>query len=155
MVTHRGKLELTRDWRMRITAQDSIKSIPASLSAMTLPIALEDDHSHHHDILDIDGRPAKRVRFDSDSLLTKDVGTKDGASLVRKHPLRVRPSGNALTSPVNLKSACGLFASVPDELLVQLLETLDARDLLRFGASCRALYAFTRNEELWRALFVE
>ncbi|KAK1084532.1 hypothetical protein LTR48_005366 [Friedmanniomyces endolithicus] len=122
---------------------------------MTLPIALEDDHRHHHDILDVADRPAKRVRFDSDSLLTKDVGTKDGASLVRKHPLRVRPSGNALTSPVNLKSACGLFASVPDELLVLLLEALGARDLLRFGASCRALHAFARNEELWRALFIE
>ncbi len=154
-MTHRGELEHRHQWRLRILVLDLGDCTPASLSAMTLPIALEDDHRHHHDILDVDDRPAKRVRFDSDSLLTKDVGTKDGASLVRKHPLRVRPSGNALTSPVNLKSACGLFASVPDELLVLLLEALGARDLLRFGASCRALHAFTRNEELWRALFIE
>ncbi|RMX93937.1 hypothetical protein D0867_04087 [Hortaea werneckii] len=36
-----------------------------------------------------------------------------------------------------------------------LLETFEAPDLLRLGGTCRALYAFTRSEELWRALFVE
>ncbi|KAK4954566.1 hypothetical protein LTR10_007999 [Elasticomyces elasticus] len=121
---------------------------------MTLPIALPDETRHPSHHLE-DERPTKRVRFDADSLLTKDLGTKSDASLVRRHPLGVRPSGNALTSPVNLKPACGSFASLPDELLATLLEILEAKDLLLLGGTCRALHAFTRNEELWRALFVE
>ena len=77
------------------------------------------------------------------------------SSLVRRHPLGVRPSGNALTSIVNVKQAHGHFAALPDDLLMQLLESLEARDLLRLGGTCRGLHAFTRSEELWRALFVE
>jgi len=101
--------------------------------------------------------PVKRQRIavathasSSDSL-----AADKGAALVRRHPLGVRPSGNALTATVNLKSACGLFARLPEELLAQFLEYLDASSLLRLGASCRGLHAFARNEELWRALFVE
>ena len=122
---------------------------------MTLPQALPEGFNHQNTQSADEGRPTKRVRFDDDSALQKDLGTKDSASLVRRHPLGVRPSGNALTSPVNLKQACRSFSLLPDELLVQLLEILDAKDLLRLGSTCRALHAFTRNEELWRALFVE
>ena len=99
-----------------------------------------------------DTRPAKRHRPDSS---TADSSTDKDASLVKRHPLGVRPSGNALTSSVNCKTSCGLFAYLPDELLGQLLEYLDAPALLRLGGTCRGLHAFTRNEELWRALFVE
>lgn len=94
-------------------------------------------------------RPAKRVK------VTDPSAVEGEDSAVRRHPLRVRPSGNALTSQLNLKAACGGFAVLPDELLAQLLEILQAQDLLQLGATCRALHAFTRNEELWRALFVE
>ncbi|TKA82879.1 hypothetical protein B0A55_00957 [Friedmanniomyces simplex] len=94
---------------------------------MTLPIALEDDHRRHGESLEVE-RPAKRVRFDSDSVLQKDLGTKGGASLVRRHPLGVRPSGNALTSLVNLKQACGPFALLPDELLIARLDDLSPAD---------------------------
>lgn len=80
---------------------------------------------------------------------------EEGAAFVRRHPLGVRPSGNALTSNANLKYAAGNFALLPDELLASLLETLRPRDLLKLGGTCRALHAFTRNEELWRTLFVE
>ncbi|KAF2159305.1 hypothetical protein M409DRAFT_30181 [Zasmidium cellare ATCC 36951] len=87
--------------------------------------------------------PAARPKEDNDS------------TLVRRHPLGVRPPGNALTSTFNLKDSCGGFARLPDELIAQLLEILEAASLLRLGATCRALHAFTRNEELWRTLFVE
>lgn len=94
-------------------------------------------------------RPLKRVKMaaapDEDSTVTS----------VRRHPLGVRPSGNAYTSSVNLKDSCGLFAILPDELIAQFLEVLKPQDLLRLGGTCRALHAFTRNEELWRNLFVE
>ncbi|KAK3117400.1 hypothetical protein LTR53_001314 [Teratosphaeriaceae sp. CCFEE 6253] len=121
---------------------------------MPLPIAQPETLNHHDPPAHDAQRPAKRVRFDSDALLQKDVGTKNDTTLVRKHPLGVRPLGNALTSAVNLKHACGRFALLPDELLAQLLELLHAKDLLLLGGTCRALHAFTRNDELWKALFI-
>lgn len=98
-------------------------------------------------------RPMKRQRLESIPVI--EHGEAGDSSLVIQHPLGVRPSGNALTSRVNLKAACGSLAALPDEMLIQLLETFEAPDLLRLGGTCRALYAFTRSEELWRALFVE
>ena len=80
---------------------------------------------------------------------------REGTIFVKRHPLGVRPSGNALTATRNFRQACGSFASLPDELLMQLLESLQAEDLLRLGGTCKALHAFSRSEELWRTLFVE
>ena len=99
--------------------------------------------------------PVKKQRISiahEESSAADDLGD---SSLVRRHPLGLRPSGNALTSTVNLKSSFGLFAYLPDELISQFLEILDPATLLRLGGTCRGLFAFTRNEELWRALFVE
>jgi len=70
------------------------------------------------------------------------------------HPLGVRPAGNAYTSTENLKNAAGSFSCLPDELLVSILEFLDAKALLDLGSSCRALYAFSRLEDLWKTLFI-
>lgn len=92
-------------------------------------------------------RPVKKQK-------QRDVHS-ESAAFVRRHPLGVRPSGNALTSNINLKVSTGTFALLPDELLALLLEILEPQDLLRLGGTCRALHAFTRNEELWRTLFVE
>ena len=94
----------------------------------------------------------QRIEIAHNESSVDDLGD---SSLVRRHPLGLRPSGNALTSTVNLKKSFGLFAYLPDELLSQFLEILDPATLLRFGGTCRGIYAFTRNEELWRALFVE
>ena len=114
---------------------------------MTPPAALL-DHFNSEDVLDRPLAKKRRVDVPSDH--------EDSFSpAVRKHPLGVRPLGNAFTSKVNLKASCGLFALLPDELLAQFLEQLNAADLLLVGATCRALHAFTRSEELWRALFVE
>ena len=118
---------------------------------MTLPVAPLNEQEV--DRLLEAGRPMKRQKFAAapqESLLTDA-----DSSLVRRHPLGVRPSGNALTSTVNLKQAHGYLAALPDELLMQLLESFEACDLLRLGGTCRGLHAFTRSEELWRALFVE
>ncbi|KAK3713230.1 hypothetical protein LTR37_008663 [Vermiconidia calcicola] len=97
------------------------------------------------------GRPVKRLKTSPKSIEASEVG----ATLVRRHPLGVRPSGNALTSSTNAKNACGAFARLPDELLMQFLETLQVPHLLRLGSTCKALHAFSRSEELWRALFIE
>ena len=107
-------------------------------------------------VVDSSERAPKRQKIQSPQMTTAEpVSESKDVSFVARHPLGVRPAGNALTSTANLKTAAGTFARLPEELLFQLLETLEARDLLRLGGSCRALHAFTRSEELWRALFVE
>lgn len=70
------------------------------------------------------------------------------------HPLGVRPSGNALTADQNLCDAIGSFQKLPDELLVALLEWLEAADLRNLGATCRAFYAYTTYDQLWRELWI-
>jgi hypothetical protein len=105
-------------------------------------------------LVDDDGTRLAKRRKTNESQSSTQQPLSDG-TLTKRHPLRVRPSGNALTAESNLKASCGLFALLPDELLVQFLEILNVPHLLRLGATCKALHAFTRNEELWRALFVE
>ena len=98
-------------------------------------------------------RPAKRVKYES--VLEGLPGGKEDAPAVPSHPLGVRPSGNAYTTATNVRGNAGFFAVLPDELLLQLLECLDARNLLGIGATCRALHAFSRADELWKALLIE
>lgn len=69
------------------------------------------------------------------------------------HPMGVKPSGNALLAVENLRDAIGTFKILPDELILILLEFLDGPSLLRIGRSCKAFYAFTRAEDLWKGLF--
>lgn len=69
------------------------------------------------------------------------------------HPMGVKPSGNALLAVENLRDAIGTFKILPDELILILLEFLDGPGLLRIGRTCKAFYAFTRAEELWKGLF--
>ena len=95
------------------------------------------------------------MRLGSEKWQDESTATPADQTVVRRHPLGIRPSGNALTSSTNSKRSCGHFARLSDELLLQLLEALQPAQLLRLGATCRALHAFTRSEELWRALFVE
>lgn len=111
---------------------------------MTPSAALLDHH--------LEGRPLKKQRLDS---AADNAANPDEAATIWSHPLGIRPSGNAFTATANLKTAIGTFALLPDELLTQFLEYLDFQDLLRLGATCRALHAFTRSEELWKALLSE
>lgn len=99
---------------------------------------------------DSEERPAKRIRWAS---LPPEEDSIP-ADAIPSHPLGVKPSGNAYTSSINSKDKIGLFQKLPDELLMQILEIMEARELMRYGRTCRQLYAFTRAEELWRALFV-
>ena len=74
------------------------------------------------------------------------------------HPLMIKPAGNAYAATAikeNIKSAAGIFSAVPDELLVQIIECLDGESLQRLGSTCKALYAFTRLDELWKQFCIE
>lgn len=113
-------------------------------------------------ILDLPGiataesRPSKKLK--TCAVATADTDDEDvavAATAVPSHPLGIKPAGNAYTARDNIKSRCGLFASLPDELLSHILESFDADVLVRLGRTCRALYAYTRLDELWRALFVK
>ncbi|KAJ5289202.1 hypothetical protein N7478_002232 [Penicillium angulare] len=73
---------------------------------------------------------------------------------IPSHPLGVKPSGNALLATSNLRSAIGTWQLLPDELILLIFEYLNGRDLLGIGRTCKAFYAFTRAEDLWKTLFV-
>lgn len=74
---------------------------------------------------------------------------------VPSHPLKIKPAGNAYTATENIKLAAGSFALLPDELLIQVLEYLGAASLKRLGYACKALYAFSRLDDLWKTLCIE
>ncbi|KAF2730171.1 Clavaminate synthase-like protein [Polyplosphaeria fusca] len=107
-----------------------------------------------HHLACADSRPSKKAKLSPPAnSLTDELD--DVATAVPAHPLDIKPSGNAYTASDNLKSRCGAFARLPDELLSLILESFDADALVRLGSTCRALYAFTRHDELWRALFID
>jgi hypothetical protein len=107
----------------------------------------------HPSIASVESRPSKKIKV---SLAANfENNDEDVAAAVPSHPLGVKPAGNAYTASVDIKTRCGSFARLPDELLGHILESFDADVLIRLGSTCRALYAFTRLDELWRALFVK
>ena len=97
-----------------------------------------------------EARPSKRVKVSPEANLSPD----EVSDVVPPHPSDIKPAGNAYTASENIKAHCGSFARLPDELLNHIFESFDADALVRLGSTCRALYAFTRLDELWRALFV-
>ena len=74
---------------------------------------------------------------------------------VPAHPLGIKPSGNAYASFDDIRVAIGTLSTFSDELLIQVLELLDAKTLVRLGRTCKALYAFSAAEELWKTLSIE
>ena len=74
---------------------------------------------------------------------------------VPPHPWAIKPLGNAFGAKHNIKTAAGLFAVLPDELILQIFELLGPESILRLGATCKALCAFSRFEELWKTKFIE
>ena len=76
-------------------------------------------------------------------------------AIIPCHPLGIKPSGNLYMARRNIKEAAGLFYSIPDDLLIQILEFLEPLPLLQLGATCKALWAFSRQEDLWRTQYVK
>lgn len=81
--------------------------------------------------------------------------TDDETRVVPSHPLGIKPAGNAFSAVENAKIMAGLFFSLSDELILQVLEFLDHSSLLRLGASCKLFYAFCQFDDLWKNLFIE
>ncbi|KAI0022164.1 Clavaminate synthase-like protein [Xylariomycetidae sp. FL0641] len=108
-------------------------------------------------------------------LLTQDVGQgavssstgrlgsgpsslDDGAvgDSIPVHPNGVKPLGNQyFASGPNARLSTGVVGILPDEMILHLLEYLDADALRNIGFSCRFLYAFSQLDDLWKTLFLE
>lgn len=92
----------------------------------------------------------------NDYTTTTDRPDAATLGLIPSHPLGVKPLGNQyLSSAPSARRAIGALGSVPDEVLMILLEHLDGATLTRLGACCRFLYAFCRADELWRTLSLQ
>lgn len=125
---------------------------------------------NHTETESTESRPSKRIKMiselhsDGGDEYTDEIAaelhsdddeyTDEIAAAIETHPLHIKPEGNAYTASENIKSRCGVFARLPDELLNLVLESFDHDCLVRLGSTCKALYAFTRLDELWRALFI-
>lgn len=106
-------------------------------------------------------RPAKRLK-DLDSAENVENDAADDFEVLPPHPLGIKPEGNSYADLEGLdgrrshiRQHAGYFARLPDELLMHFLDYLDPHQLLALGSSCKALYAFTHVDELWRAHFVK
>ena len=73
---------------------------------------------------------------------------------IPSHPLNIKPSGNAFGAARNAKSSAGLFARLPDEIWVLIMDQLDAFSLLRLGLLCKAFYAFSHFEDFWKTIYL-
>ncbi|KAL8706702.1 MAG: hypothetical protein Q9201_000227 [Fulgogasparrea decipioides] len=51
------------------------------------------------------------------------------------HPLDVKPLGNVYAAKENIKAKAGLFALLPDELIIQITELVDPTTLLQLGCT--------------------
>lgn len=103
------------------------------------------------------GQQPERFVFSNGPFEAPDVigpGSETTAVYLPQHPLSIKPSGNAYAAGTDLKCAAGYLCCLPDELIIQILEYLDATSLLKV-ATCKALYAFSRFEDLWKSLVVE
>ncbi|KAF8544321.1 hypothetical protein BDD12DRAFT_724243 [Trichophaea hybrida] len=97
--------------------------------------------------------PSKRLKV---APLQDDVSDASIETEIQPHPLRIKPSGNALTAPYNLRNtSTGLFALFPDEVILQVFGYLDADELVAIGSTSKGMYGFGRAEELWKSLFIE
>ena len=91
----------------------------------------------------------------SHTRVTPTLHTDEAEQTVPCHPLGVKPSGNKYTATENAREAIGAFQILPDEILAILLEYLDSRMLRHLGSTCKALYAFSYSDDLWKALLIE
>lgn len=83
-------------------------------------------------------------------------GDVANGSRVPPHPLAIKPRGNKYLSAItDARESLGNFGALPDEVLMQLLEYMGKHTLRLLGHTCKFLFAFCRDEELWKALFLE
>jgi hypothetical protein len=105
-----------------------------------------------HSTTEREGSPAPEGSRDPE---TQSKTTEAAAVSIPPHPLGVKPSGNRYTAPHDSRTSIGLFQILPDETLSIVLDYLDSNSLRNLGSCCKALYAFSRFDDLWKSIFVE
>ncbi len=100
--------------------------------------------------------PLSRDSNHLNAIQVLDSGFNDHDSVaIPPHPLGIKPAGNAYAANENIKASAGYFAILPDELVIHILEYSDAVVLQQIQRTCKALYAFTRLEDLWKTIYIE
>ena len=115
------------------------------------------------DVTHIEASLSEHIQSESREAHTADSGVPYEAQDDRDpegvpaHSLGIKPLGNAydVGAPANIRTCAGVFAKLPDELLLHVLEYLRPGGLLKLSGTCRALHAFCAAEELWKTLAVE
>ncbi|CCH40518.1 F-box protein [Wickerhamomyces ciferrii] len=104
------------------------------------------------------------INEDSGSRKRRNISRGGGISrdiVTQRHPLNVKPSGNALIyndSKLLAKKAhqLGDLHIFNDELLLDLLGFIDdEKDLKNLSHCSKVLYAFVYDEQLWRSLYMK
>ena len=84
------------------------------------------------------------------------ASASDFLSVVPPHPQGIKPSGQVYLAEKDIKTAAGFFSVLPDEVIAQILDSLDIPSLLQVGLTCKALWAFSRlDESLWRTRYIK
>ncbi|KAK4244803.1 hypothetical protein C7999DRAFT_16965 [Corynascus novoguineensis] len=72
------------------------------------------------------------------------------------HPLGIKPLGNKYFSgSEDDRMSIGVLQALPDEMLMQLLEYMDARTLRLLGYTCKFLFACCVADDVWKTVFLE
>lgn len=85
--------------------------------------------------------------------------TVSSDTVAEKHPLNVKPSGNALLFTnrelsKQRNASMGYFHVLPDDLVLDIMGLLDPIDLMNLAHTSRVMYAFGFDENLWRNLYM-
>ena len=106
-------------------------------------------------------KKAKKVTF---SVPEEEIEEEDGPCEVQRmlsHPVGVQPWGNIFLDDQGpekagrLRLGLGPMASFTDDLILDVLGYLDPTSLALIGRVSPALYAFSREDSLWRPLVLE
>lgn len=87
---------------------------------------------------------------------TLDSDGLDTVDSIPTHPMGIKPLGNQyFANGSNARQNTGTVGQLPDEMILHLLEYLDAPSLRKLASTCRFLYAFGQLDDLWKSLFLE
>lgn len=116
-------------------------------------------HIENHKLTDNLNQPSlKKVKNKSESILAQNRRITTSQHNVPRHPLNIKPSGNAiLASESELKkignSAGSLFKRLPDELILSILGLLNKDDLVSASKVSKFWYAYSTFDDIWRAMY--
>ncbi|KAI1431709.1 F-box domain-containing protein [Xylaria sp. CBS 124048] len=98
--------------------------------------------------------PAEYLQNGEGAVLDGDGSS--GVDSIPMHPMGIKPLGNQyLANGPNARQFTGVVGQLPDEMILHLLEYLDAESLRKLASTCRFLYAFGQLDDLWKTLFLE